>query len=83
MENKVLTQEELEALNIIQDQRSRIMSDLGLLEYSLQEIKLQKQNVIEELKKIKINELSFSSQLEAKYGKIQVNATTGEIIPLG
>lgn len=83
MENKVLTQEELEVLNSIQEQRSRIMSDFGLLEYSLQEIELQKQNVIEDLKKIKANELSFSSQLEAKYGKIQVNATTGEIIPLG
>ena len=83
MENKVLTQEELEVLNSIQEQRSKIMSDLGLLEYSLQEIELQKQSVIEELKKLKANELNLSLQLEAKYGKIQVNATTGEIIFLG
>ena len=83
MENKVLTQEELEVLNSIQEQRSRIMSDFGFLEYHIQELELQKQNLIEELEKLKAKELDLSSQLETKYGKIQVNATTGEIISLG
>ena len=83
MENKVLTQEELQVLNLIQEQRSKIMSDFGFLEYHIQELELQKQNLIEELEKLKAKELDLSSQLETKYGKIQVNATTREIISLG
>ena len=80
MENKVLTQEELELLNSLQEQRIKIMNDFGFLEYHIQELKLQKQNLIDDFEKLKTKELNLASQLEAKYGKIQVNASTGEII---
>jgi hypothetical protein len=80
MENKVLTQEELELLNSLQEQRIKIMNDFGFLEYHIQELELQKQNLIDDFEKLKTKELNLASQLEAKYGKIQVNASTGEII---
>ena len=80
MENKVLTQEELELLNSLQEQRIKIMNDFGFLEYHIQELELQKQNLIDDFEKLKTKELNLDSQLEAKYGKIQVNASTGEII---
>ena len=80
MENKVLTQEELELLNSLQEQRIKIMNDFGFLEYQIQELELQKQNLIDDFEKLKTKELNLASQLEAKYGKIQVNASTGEII---
>ena len=80
MENKVLTQEELELLNSLQEQRIKIMNDFGFLEYHIQELELQKQNLIDDFEKLKTKELNLVSQLEAKYGKIQVNASTGEII---
>ena len=80
MENKVLTQEELELLNSLQGQRIKIMNDFGFLEYHIQELELQKQNLIDDFEKLKTKELNLASQLEAKYGKIQVNASTGEII---
>ena len=80
MENKVLTQEELELLNSLQEQRIKIMNDFGFLEYHIQELELQKQNLIDDFEKLKTKELNLASQLEAKYGKIQVNTSTGEII---
>ena len=80
MENKVLTQEELELLNSLQEQRIKIMNDFGFLEYHIQELELQKQNLIDDFEKLKTKELNLAPQLEAKYGKIQVNASTGEII---
>jgi hypothetical protein len=83
MENKVLTQEETEVLNSISSQRAKIMGDFGYLEYHIQELELQKQNLIESLEELKAKELNLSIQLENKYGKIQVNAVTGEIMPLG
>ena len=80
MENKVLTQEELELLNSLQEQRIKIMNDFGFLEYHIQELELQKQNLMDEFKKLKTKESALALQLEAKHGKIQVNASTGEII---
>jgi hypothetical protein len=83
MENKVLTQEEVEVLNSISRQRDKIINDFGYLEYYIQELELQKQNLIKSLEELKAKELNLSIQLENKYGKIQVNAVTGEIMPLG
>jgi len=83
MENKVLTQEEVEVLNSISRQRDKIINDFGYLEYYIQELELQKQNLIKSLEELKAKELNLSIQLENKYGKIHVNAVTGEIMPLG
>ena len=42
MENKVLTQEELQSLKNIQEKRNQLVSDFGFTEIQIQELELQK-----------------------------------------
>jgi stress response protein YsnF len=78
MEKIVLTQEELTELNQLQQQRQDITTDFGIVELRIQELELQKEQVIEALSKLKTQEIQFGQKIQEKYGEGSININTGE-----
>jgi hypothetical protein len=81
-ENQVLTQEELQVLNSIQEETQALIYELGeieLIKLQLDERKNQSKNMLDELR---IKEQTFNQDIITKYGKVNINTNTGEIIPL-
>ena len=70
MENQVLTSEELSKLQ-----------GFGVIEINIQDLKLQKELIIKELSELKTTELDFGVLLQQKYGEVNINLSTGEVIP--
>jgi stress response protein YsnF len=81
MENKVLTPEELSKIKEINDNRGELIERFGILEINIQDLKLQKEHLIKELSQIKKLELEIGGLLQEKYGDVNINLSTGEIIP--
>lgn len=82
MENQVLTQEELQSLKILNEKKSQLTLDFGYTEVQIQELELQKDTLIKSLEEIKQEEYRLGNEIQNKYGKVQVNLDSGEIIPL-
>jgi len=78
MEKIVLTQEELTELTQLQQQRQDITADFGVVELRIQELELQKEQVIEALSKLKTQEIQFGQKIQEKYGEGTININTGE-----
>jgi hypothetical protein len=81
-ENQVLTQEELQVLNLIQEETQALIYELGeieLIKLQLDERKNQSKNMLDELR---VKEQTFNQDIITKYGKVNINTNTGEIIPL-
>jgi len=82
MENKVLTQEELQSLKNIQEKRNQLVSDFGFTEIQIQELELQKDTLVKSLEELKQEEYRLGNEIQNKYGRVQVNLDSGEITPL-
>jgi len=82
MENKVLTQEELQSLNNLRDSRNQLVSDFGVIEIQIQELEMQKDNLIKSLEDLKQKEYTLGNEIQNKYGRVQINLDNGEITPL-
>ncbi len=80
MENKVLTPEELSKLQELNDKRGDLVERFGILEINIQDLELQKEQLIEELSQIKNAEVEIGALLQEKYGDVNINLSTGEII---
>jgi hypothetical protein len=80
MKVEKLTEQEISSVKEIQKLRAEIIEKYGLIEMSIQDLKLQKQEVTEELKEIKITELKLSQELQSKYGVGTINIDSGEFI---
>jgi stress response protein YsnF len=80
MENKVLTPEELSKLQELNDKRGDLVERFGILEINIQDLELQKEQLIEELSQIKRAEVEIGALLQEKYGDVNINLSTGEII---
>ena len=80
METKVLTQEELQSLKAIQERRIQLTEQFGLTEIRIQEIKLQKEFLTEELKKLQQEEITIGKSLQKTYGDGTINLEKGEFI---
>ena len=81
MENKVLTPEELSKLQELNDRRGDLIERFGILEINIQDLELQKEQLIEELSQIKRAEVEIGALLQEKYGDVNINLSTGEVIP--
>jgi len=79
METKVLEQEEIQAIKDLQTKREQLMSDFGFIEMRIQELELQKENLINLLVEIKNSEATLSNELQAKYGNGTIDLVKGEI----
>ena len=80
MENKVLTPEELSKLQELNNKRGDLVERFGILEINIQDLELQKEQLIEELSQIKKAEVEIGALLQEKYGDVNINLSTGEIV---
>jgi len=80
MENKVLSQDELQKLKDFQTNRNALIRDFGFIEYQIQELELQKKGLIEALVKIKNEEIQVAKELQEKYGEGAIDIDKGEFI---
>jgi predicted phage-related endonuclease len=80
MKTEKLTETEILSVKEIQKLRAEIIEKYGLIEMSIQDLELQKQEVTEELKEIKITEVKLSKELQSKYGVGTINIDSGEFI---
>ena len=87
-EKKVLTAEELQQIKDLQQQYNKFVFELGSIEAQLQNILInkslvetEKDNVLEDLKKLGDRERELISGLQAKYGVGNIDIETGEITP--
>lgn len=83
METKVLEQEEIQSIKDLQTQREQLMSDFGFIEMRIQELELQKENLINLLVEVRNSEVTLSNELQAKYGTGTINLEKGEITVAG
>ena len=80
MENKVLTPEELSKLQELDNKRGQLVEQFGIIEINIQDLELQKEQLIDELSKLKAAELDLGGLLQQKYGDGNINLSTGEVI---
>ena len=81
MENKVLTQEEIQQLKDLREKNSQLVEQFGFIEYELQSLLLQKEELNNSLKEVKSLETTLGKQLQNKYGNGTINLEKGEFIP--
>lgn len=80
METKTLTPEELQTIKNLNDERNSLINRFGILEYEIQSLELQKEQLIEALQKLSLSSEKIGIELQAKYGEGNVNLDTGEFI---
>jgi hypothetical protein len=80
MITKVLLQEELQEVKEIQQERTVLMEQFGILEFNIQDLELQKQELKEKLVTLKQKETTVGSRLQEKYGIGTINIEKGEFI---
>lgn len=78
MEQIFLTQEELQQVKDFQIQNDNLTVRFGALEFQIQNLILNKQNVIKELEDLRVLQTTFGKELQAKYGEGSINIETGE-----
>ena len=82
MENKVLTQEEIQSLKTIQTNQSNLVQALGTVEYRIQLLELDKKALKSQLQKQVEDETKIAKELQEKYGDGNIDLEKGEFIPV-
>jgi hypothetical protein len=80
MKIKKLTEQELSSIKEVQNKRSVLVEKFGVIELNIQDLTIKKQEVLEELKNLLIDETTISQELQAKYGLGTINVDSGEFI---
>lgn len=80
MTTQVLTQEELQSIKEIQNKRRDLIEQFGVIELTIQELEIQKQQLRTELQTLKSKEIEVGSTLQNKYGEGTINVEKGEFI---
>jgi hypothetical protein len=81
MEIKKLTPEELQTIKTLNNDRDGLITNFGILEYDIQTLELQKEQLIEKLQQLNTLSEKLGVELQNKYGDGNVNIDTGEFIP--
>jgi stress response protein YsnF len=81
MENKVLSQEEIQQLKGIREKNAQLVEQFGFIEYQIQILLLQKEELNNNLKNIKSLEITLGKQLQDKYGDGVIDLEKGEFVP--
>ena len=80
MKIEKLTEQELNKIKETQQQRAILVEKFGLIELSIQDLNLQKQEVLDDLKVLKEKEYNLSQELQDKYSVGTINIDSGEFI---
>lgn len=78
METKVLTQDELQQIKDIQQEKSVLVEQFGIIEYSIQDLEQQKQSLKSALSDLKQKEIDLGKMLQERYGDGTINVEKGE-----
>jgi len=78
MEKQVLTQEEIQSLKNIQNYQLFLVEQLGVLEYKIQILELEKQKLKQSIQKQLKEEEEIGEKLQQKYGEGSINLEKGE-----
>ena len=81
-EKQVLTQEELQTLQYIVDETRNIINELGEIEMIKFQLESRKENTKSQLVDLTNRDIVFQEEIFNKYGKVNINPTTGEISPI-
>ena len=81
MDTKVLTQDELNSLKNVRETFDNLTTVMGSLETQLTLINLEKNEVVEQLKNLKQQEIQLGNELKEKYGDGNISLETGEFTP--
>lgn len=76
MEQK-LSQEEVTQLQGIQQEQEALVQAFGQLEYQIQSLELNKEELVSKLEAIKQKEIDLGKILNQKYGNGTINLETG------
>jgi len=82
MENRKLSQGELQQIKDIQTKNQAVLSELGQIELIKLELKARRQNAEQFLKELEQEEKTLAEYLESIYGKGSINPETGEFTAL-
>ena len=80
MEKKVLTPEEIQSILKLQKIQAKLVEDFGLVEYQIQSLTQQKQELISELDLYKQQEIQLGKVLQERYGDGTIDLEKGEFI---
>jgi hypothetical protein len=83
MEQIKLLQEEIDILKNLQTRQLDIASSLGRIEYNLQLLELQKEQIIEDLETLKKEEEKAGVELSKKYGNGSIDIDQGTFTKTG
>ena len=78
MEKVLLQKAELDTIKEIQQTELNLVDQLGSIEYQIQTLKLQKNNLTNEIVKLQTKSQKFGEDLQQKYGDGNINIETGE-----
>jgi hypothetical protein len=78
-ENKVLTQEELQTLNTIQQETQSLINELGEIELIKFQLEERRERAKTFLAEVSQREQDFTQLVFEKYGRVNLNPQTGEI----
>jgi stress response protein YsnF len=78
MTTHVLTQEELQEIKDFQTKRQTLVQQFGIIEFNIQDLELQKQQLSVDLNNLKQLETQIGSKLQDKYGEGTIDIEKGE-----
>ena len=78
MEKVLLEKSELDTIKEIQQTELNLVDQLGSIEYQIQTLQLQKDNLRQEIIKLQTKSQKFGDDLQQKYGDGNINIETGE-----
>ena len=78
MTTHVLTQEELQEIKDFQEKRRTLVQQFGIIEFNIQDLESQKQQLTIELSNLKQLEAQIGSKLQDKYGEGTIDIDKGE-----
>ena len=82
MQKQVLSQEELSKLNQVRSEFDNLTTVMGSLETQIILLNLEKEEVINRIKELKLTEIQLGNELKEKYGDGNISLETGEFTPV-
>ena len=81
-EKQVLTKEELETLDQLQQGTQNLILELGEIELIKLQLEERHSSVKNSFQEVQKSEITFTKSLQEKYGMINLNPQTGEFVKL-
>jgi len=77
MAEQKLTTEEIEQIKAVQESQEQLVTSFGELEFQIQLLELQKEQLVNQLEGYKTKEKELANELSQKYGNGTINIEEG------